>query len=460
MSLRVDAAGLGLAALAAVITAGAMVASYVLTPLVVPLGVAVVVAAVVAVTDPRLTLYGALLAIPLSLDSLPFTGGAISPTEALLVATAVGWVVRCTTSGRSPFRWSTAAIALTAFTVLSVPGAILGEDPTAGAKLLLMGTALLVVFHFVSIESDTRMLLVLLGCLVVAAAAVSLLTAFGPGQAAMNYVGSESFQRESGVFAHSNTLATFVIMALPASIALALAGPRHIRVPSAAASAAILIALGLTLSRGGVLAAAAALGAMMLWAPFRRVALVFAAVAVIFLSSGVRLVGDPVLLGDVGQKVATVREASQGDDPRVAIWKGSIKIIEDHPVLGVGAGAFGVVAPSYGLLYPLGSDLLLAPPHAHNVFLNIAAERGLPALVAFVCFLCSIAACCLTAVRQRRGLELGLAVAVSAGVFAFLVQGLVDYTLSTNVIGGVFFVLTGAAVALASPAEGRAPRRG
>ena len=59
---------------------------------------------------------------------------------------------------------------------------------------------------------------------------------------------------------------------------------------------------------------------------------------------------------------------------RIRIWKLSLESIKNHPLLGVGIGNFPVV---------LNQDLSLAKAgsSAHNIYLQIAAELGIPALL-------------------------------------------------------------------------------
>jgi O-antigen ligase len=65
---------------------------------------------------------------------------------------------------------------------------------------------------------------------------------------------------------------------------------------------------------------------------------------------------------------------------RLRIWKLSLESIKNHPLLGVGIGNFPVV---------LNQDLSLAKAgsSAHNIYLHIAAEMGIPALVFALWFL-------------------------------------------------------------------------
>ncbi len=64
---------------------------------------------------------------------------------------------------------------------------------------------------------------------------------------------------------------------------------------------------------------------------------------------------------------------------RIAIWKASLRSIAKHPLLGVGIGNFPVV---------LGQDITLAKAgsSAHNLYLQIGAELGIPALLVALAF--------------------------------------------------------------------------
>ncbi len=68
------------------------------------------------------------------------------------------------------------------------------------------------------------------------------------------------------------------------------------------------------------------------------------------------------------------------NEGRIFIWTQTFKSLTEHPLLGVGVGNFPVV---------LGQDVSLAKAgsSAHNLYLNIAAEMGIPALIVFLLLL-------------------------------------------------------------------------
>jgi len=82
-----------------------------------------------------------------------------------------------------------------------------------------------------------------------------------------------------------------------------------------------------------------------------------------------------------GKRVRSVLDISETSNARrIEIWKASLQSILKHPLLGVGIGNFPVV---------VGEDLARAKAgsSAHNLYLNIAAEMGVLALLIALWFL-------------------------------------------------------------------------
>jgi len=132
-----------------------------------------------------------------------------------------------------------------------------------------------------------------------------------------------------------------------------------------------LIALMLCGSRGGFLGLAVTIS-FLLWHMPNRVRN-FALLAVVVVPLTVILPTSPIhrLLHPGGPEIGS-------EENHLLAWQAGWKMIEAHPLTGVGLGNFKSMMPLY------------APPGttedsiAHNMFIEVAAELGLPALVLFV----------------------------------------------------------------------------
>ncbi len=88
--------------------------------------------------------------------------------------------------------------------------------------------------------------------------------------------------------------------------------------------------------------------------------------------------GDALLFGKRIRSIIDFGETSNVQ--RIAIWKASLESIKKHPLFGVGIGNFPVVLNQKLELAKAGSS-------AHNIYLHIAAEIGIPALIFSLWFL-------------------------------------------------------------------------
>lgn len=64
---------------------------------------------------------------------------------------------------------------------------------------------------------------------------------------------------------------------------------------------------------------------------------------------------------------------------RSGIWVGAVAMISDHPFAGIGFGAFEAVYSQYSHY----AEVAAPVKHAHNLFLNVAAEIGIAGALAF-----------------------------------------------------------------------------
>src|SRR5438552_10499963 len=96
---------------------------------------------------------------------------------------------------------------------------------------------------------------------------------------------------------------------------------------------------------------------------------------------------NPVLrfLGVVQISLTNPSSQDYSTAERLAHWIAGLHMFIDHPVLGVGIGNYSDAYPQYFITIftnPLG--------HAHNYYINIAAETGLIGLLAFILFLLAV----------------------------------------------------------------------
>jgi O-antigen ligase len=195
--------------------------------------------------------------------------------------------------------------------------------------------------------------------------------------------------RPYGPFVNRNHLATWVIMASPLTFGylLARAPRRHgrqqvsqrvatalkqlgtIRIWLAVAVCLMTLAVLLSGSRSGLIGLMCAFGlstaltrrrtlAVRSWAMFQ-----FALLAVVLLW----FANYDVLLRRVEESM-TPAQAGRG---RVAIWRDAMRVVEDFPVMGTGAGTFGKAINVYQTAEPG-----YAIDQAHNHYLQVMAEGG------------------------------------------------------------------------------------
>lgn len=113
---------------------------------------------------------------------------------------------------------------------------------------------------------------------------------------------------------------------------------------------------------------------------------------------------------------------------RVEIWSRALYIIQDFPFTGAGANTYPLIV---NLLYPM---FLVAPdrliPHAHNLYLQVTVDLGVPGLIAFVAIVLIALFCAARGMRRSATDPAGnvIAWAGCASLAAMLVHGLVDAT--------------------------------
>ena len=207
---------------------------------------------------------------------------------------------------------------------------------------------------------------------------------------------------------------------------------------------AVMVALVLTLSRNAWVGACAGIGTLFVLKDLRH-ALRFAAVLPIALALVVAFA--PASITDRLMSMASLNDQfRQSDDSRMsnasnrdrlAMAKMGALIIRDYPLAGVGPDMVIEVYPTYrskvqGAVNQLNS-------HLHNVPLQIAAERGLPALAIWLWFVVTLLRDFL---KKRKTSALpSLATAGIACVVAMLAAGMFEYNFGDSEFLMLFLVV-------------------
>src|SRR5205807_799143 len=103
-------------------------------------------------------------------------------------------------------------------------------------------------------------------------------------------------------------------------------------------------------------------------------------------------------IGSVGERLSGRGPDSPIDmlGSRAGVWAAAFGMLWDHPLFGVGVADFVNYYPQYsGEPYGLN--------HAHNLFLNVAAERGLLGLVTFAAVLVALLRALAASFRRATG---------------------------------------------------------
>jgi putative inorganic carbon (HCO3(-)) transporter len=124
---------------------------------------------------------------------------------------------------------------------------------------------------------------------------------------------------------------------------------------------------------------------------------------------------------------------------RFAMIRAGVQIIRAHPIAGVGPNMIARVYPQYR--EP--DAVLQTPPHLHNVPLQIAAERGLPALALWIWFIGAVVtgAAALFRSAPREGPVRFLSAVALASVIAMLGEGMTEHNFGDSEFQMLFLVL-------------------
>jgi O-antigen ligase len=366
----------------------------------------------IVVLRPSLGLALVIFAAPLYAYPLSLGGRAFALAELVLVPTLAGWALRwlgtairerrrlrdiVSESGRGlcarAMLWP--LLALVSISVLSCFGAQHLREALRELRLVVVEPTLFFV-ALVTLPMKRRERWRVLDALVAGALMVALvgLVMYFQGYVITAEGGS---RRLLSVYGSPNNVGLFLGRVLPVLVAVVLwAGPEleaslgwgtrarvwliqllqdRRRRAYLLAIVPVVLALGLSLSRGAIVLGIPAALVMMGWLAgkrWRRATVVVLLVGVIAL---IPLLRTP--------RFAGIFDLSQGTTGfRLSLWYSSLGMIRDHPLLGVGLDNFLYAYRTRYVLPTAWEEFSLS--HPHNVFLDYGTRLGLFGLCAFV----------------------------------------------------------------------------
>jgi putative inorganic carbon (HCO3(-)) transporter len=185
---------------------------------------------------------------------------------------------------------------------------------------------------------------------------------------------------------HPNVMAGALVLVLPLTLSLLLFEP----LPGTAVVRSTLLFLAmvlllavvvLTKSRGGYLGAAVGLG-FVVFLRWPRATIGPAALAAMGMGYALYRLGSTA----VADILLTTQNIG-GLAVRLEIWSRALSMIQDFPLTGIGMGAFEQVANALYPFFLAGRDADI--PHAHNLFLQVGVDLGIPGLIAYLALLLS-----------------------------------------------------------------------
>lgn len=249
--------------------------------------------------------------------------------------------------------------------------------------------------------------------------------------------------RETAAFPNPNVFGAYLVPIAPLAFALAFYFFKN-RAKIGAGFIAGLIATGiiLTLSRFAGIAFFSSLVLMSIIKKDKVLAIVLVALLVI----------SPLLLP------RNIKNWARDDNynpavflfnrDRISIYRNSVNMIAHHPFIGVGLNTF---SRRYGefKLPEAANATTPSTMYAHNIYLHIAGETGLCGLAAFIWLLYSLFSYCIRLYRNINDNFLKtVTLALTAGLFAFLVNGIAETNLYYPRVAIMFWFCSGFVLAL------------
>jgi O-antigen ligase len=397
-------------------------ASFLLPPLWAAIGVCGLAAVLVTLRWPVAGLVLFVFSVPWGGGfPVPLAGAPVTSTELIVAALTAAWLVSGVVERRLPLGtrlWTPYLILFLAVIGASMTQAVdLHASMREVLKWLEMTLVYLAACWFLRSRRDLHIVIAALALAGVSQAMLGYIQ-FGFHLGPQAFAVRGNFIRAFGTFDQPNPYAGYLNMVFPLALTMALGGGTRAGQPLYGVAALLMAGAVLVSESRGALLAALVANSIVLAILYWRYRLLASVAVVIGAIGGLlstfslvptgpfeRLL-DAAGLGNVS--FGNVTNANFSAVERAAHWLAGVRMFATHPLLGVGIGNYADAYPAY---HPRGwYDPL---EHAHNYYINIAAEAGVAGLLAYLLLIGSaVWYCCalLWRLRDRRLLAVVLGV--------------------------------------------------
>jgi O-antigen ligase len=309
---------------------------------------------------------------------------------------------------------------LVVYAVITLVSTAFSPDPRTSlmaCKQMVLFLLVPLVYRFVR-GSNAQMMVTVIVSFAAAAAAVGI---FQFGVLHYDNLG----QRPQGTLGHYMTYSGLLMLVIGTALARILFGERD-RLWAALVVPALAVAIPLTFARSAEVGACAAVALLFLLKDKRLLA-VLPVLGLIF------FVAAPARVTDRFESIFNLKNPTNFD--RLVMMREGVHMVKDHPLLGIGPN---MVLPLYAQ-YREPDAVNAVNPHLHNVPLQIAAERGLPALAAWLWFIGALVVSLWKMLDDKR--QRLLAATALAAVVSMLAAGMFEYNFGDSEFLMLFLIL-------------------
>ncbi len=246
--------------------------------------------------------------------------------------------------------------------------------------------------------------------------------------------------RLSAMFGHSASLAISLVSWSPLAIAAGLAGARRWRPWLLGLGGLAAVVLVFSRTRGGIIGLVCALPLLGWWMRSWIPAVMGAAAAAL------QALTVPPAVAEWAATMPTLLHRLT-EPERLMYWQAALRMVQAHPLLGVGVNTFVKAYPSYRVA---GDPYAALGPYAHNQYLQVAAELGLVGLAVFAAVLVRLFLALRRGLagRSERPFEAAVGAGVGAGLVGYLILGGLESSLFYGRGSLIFWMMAGLLMAI------------